>query len=204
MINLLPTATRESLTYARRNTKLRTWITALTTVNVILGLTVAGGWLYLRNETTQYWAQVDTGKQALVSQNQAEVKAQVEDLSNSLKLVDQVLSKEVLFSKLLRQVGAVMPAGAVLTNLNIDELTGGLDLQVAAKDYDTGTQAQVNLSDPENKIFESADIVNIQCNSGDDQDADSALAKAYPCTVQLRVLFAKDNPFLFINNEDKP
>jgi len=72
-----------------------------------------------------------------------------------------------------------------------------LDLRATAKDYQTATQVQVNLEDPSNKIFEKADIINIQCNN---QPIGPDVVKAqYPCTIQLRALFAKDSSFTFIS-----
>ncbi|HYH36468.1 MAG TPA: hypothetical protein VD706_03145 [Candidatus Saccharimonadales bacterium] len=49
------------------------------------------------------------------------------------------------------------------------------------------------MADPKNKIFSKADIVSITC-SDDNSD--------YPCTINIRALFAPNNPFLFINNKD--
>lgn len=86
-----------------------------------------------------------------------------------------------------------MPSGTALTSLSISKVQGGLDLNAKAKDYQSGTQVQVNLSDPKNKIFSKADIVSISCNNG---SADAS----YPCTVTIRALFSKDNTFLFTKN----
>ncbi len=121
----------------------------------------------------------------------------VQQLSDSLKLVTQVLQREILFSKLLAQTGAALPNGSVLTDLSINKLQGGLDLRVSATDYQTATQVQLNLQDPNNKIFEKADIVNIQCVTP--KPGNNALQNKYPCNVQLRALFAKNNPFSFIS-----
>jgi hypothetical protein len=85
-----------------------------------------------------------------------------------------------------------MPANANLTGLDINGVQGGLDITANAADYKTATQVQVNLSDPANKIFEKADIVDIKC--------DGSANANYPCQVTIRALFAKNNPFLFINN----
>jgi hypothetical protein len=86
----------------------------------------------------------------------------------------------------------------VLTGLSINKVQGGLDLQAAATDSQTATQVQVNLQDPKNQIFEKADIVNIQCAT-DASTAGDPLKSQYPCTVQLRTLFAKNNTFSFIS-----
>lgn len=143
-----------------------------------------------------------------IAETQAQLKVQkleetqkrVQDISSSLKLVLQVLAKEVLFSKLLRQVGAAMPPNTVLMNLSINKLQGGIDLQAGATDFQAATQVQLNLADSQNKIFSKADIVGIQCNSA---SASTPVAAKYPCTVTVRAQFAQNNPFLFINNGAK-
>jgi hypothetical protein len=108
-----------------------------------------------------------------------------------------VLSKEILFSKLIQQVGAAMPANTSLNGLSINKVQGGIDLTASAVDYTAATQVQVNLSDAQNKIFTQADIVSINCSTG---TSSSTQDTTYPCTVTIRALFAKNNPFLFINN----
>jgi hypothetical protein len=199
MINLLPPEVKENISYARRNTMLRKWAFALLIGIGVMSGTVFVGNLFLRQSTRSLSAQVAQGTEQLKIQKLEETQKQVESISSSLKLVVQVLGREVLFSKLLQQIGSAMPRGAVLTNLSVTKLQGGIDLQAAATDYQTATQVQVNLQDPENKIFEKADIVSIQCASN--TIVTGGISDQYPCTVQIRALFTKNNPFLFINNK---
>jgi hypothetical protein len=103
-----------------------------------------------------------------------------------------VLSGEVLFSKLLKQLGTLTPPNTSLSALTITQGTTGIDITANTADYNTATQLQVNLADPNNKIFSKADIVGINCSSND--------AGRYPCTVNIRALLADNNPFLFIND----
>lgn len=200
MINLLPDEKKKAIQYARRNARLRKWSTVLICVCALLILVTASGILVLKKSTDSFNARTHEGQKSLEQQNQEQVKKQVETISGSLKLVVQVLSKQVLFSSLIKQIGSVMPSGSVLTNLSINKLEGGIDLQAAATDYQTASQVQVNLSDPSSKIFEKADLLNIQCKSPTDAAPDPFTA-TYPCTVQVRALFKKDNPFLFINKD---
>lgn len=203
MINLLPPTVRESLSYARKNTSLRRSAVAMTIVLICIVVTLLGGLLYLRQTSQTLANQIDTTKQQLQIQNQETIEKDVENLSSTLKLVVQVLSKQVIFSDLIKQVGAAMPRGTVLTSLSINQVSGGLDLQAKAADYQTATQVQVNLKDPESLLFEQVDIVNIQCQTDSTASADP-LNSRYPCTIQLRALFSKTNPFLFINKGNKP
>jgi hypothetical protein len=190
MINLLPKDTKTDLLYARRNTILLRWITACAFVLIGVGLLVAGGYIYLSQSIENYSKQVDTSRNSLAAQKIEETQKQVEDISNNTKLVTQVLSREILFSKLLRQLGASLPADTTLRQFQVDKLQGGLTLQGAAKNIEAATQLQVNLQDPNNKIFDKADIENINCATTSDS--------TYPCTVQIRALFSKNNPYLYI------
>lgn len=192
MINLLPLDVKNSIDYGRRNTQLLRWCSALVIGIVGTALVVTFGLFYINESTQSYSKQVAKTTIELNDQKLPEVQKRVEGISSSLKLVVQVLSREILFSKLIKQVGAAIPANASLTGLSISKVSGGIDLSAAASDYNTASQVQVNLQDPTNKIFDKADIVNIACS------ATSAADPRYPCTVTIRAQFAKNNPFLFI------
>lgn len=196
MINLLPPELQSSLKYTRKNSQLRRWALSMTLLLIIMVVTLFGGLIYLRQTSRSLAKQIETSKSQLQIQDQENIQKNVEDLSSTLKLVAQVLSREVLFSKLLKQVGSVMPSGSILTSLSINQLSGGLDLQAKASDYQTATQVQLNLADPKSLLFEKVDIINVQCQTIASADP---VANRYPCTIQLRALFNKTNPFLFIS-----
>jgi Tfp pilus assembly protein PilN len=193
MIKLLPPDVKQNIAYARHNTVLRRWCIALSTSILGTAVVIVFGLFYIHQANTTYAAQVAKTTTELEAQKLPETQKKVEDISGSLKLVVQVLSREILFSKLIKQIGAAIPAKASLTGLSISKVTGGIDLSAVAFDYDTATQVQVNLQDPTNKIFDKADIVNITCSTA------AAVDLAYPCTVSIRAQFASNNPFLFIN-----
>ncbi len=193
MINLLPPDEKSDIMYARRNTVLRHWVFALLAVLVGLLLFLAAGQVYIAQTTTHLNKQVTTERESLKEQKLDETQKRLADLSNNLKLIIQVLSREVLFSKLLRQVGSVMPQGSVLSSIELSKVEGGIDLSAEAADYNTATRIQVNLQDPSNKLFDKVDIIQVSC-------APPVKDDPYPCKVTLRALFAKNNPFLFIND----
>jgi hypothetical protein len=193
MINLLPPETRKNITYARRNAHLRRWFCGVLVGIAGIALVTGAGYVYMERLGHSYKAQAVQAQADFDKQNPAAIKKQVEDISSSLKLVTQVLSREVLFSKLLSQIGATLPPGSVLLGLSINKVEGGIDLQAGATDYQTASQVQVNLQDPNNKIFDKADIISIRCDN-------SSTSGSYPCKVTIRAQFTKNNPFLFINN----
>lgn len=191
MINLLPTDIKDNIAYARHNRKLLRWSFALGIGMVGTSLIVAFGLFYINQASDAYAAQINKTQDDLISQQLPETEKRVEEISSSLKLMVQVLSREILFSKLLQQVGSAIPANASLTGISISKLSGGIDLTAVAANYDTATQIQVNLSDPANQIFDKADLVNIACSA-------NTADPRYPCSVTIRAQFAKNNPFLFI------
>lgn len=115
------------------------------------------------------------------------LKKEVTSVSNNLKLMVTVLSKEILFSKLLAQLGTITPQNVVLTDLSISQTESAIDITAQAANYNAAAQLQANLADKNNQIFSSADIVNITCASGSTATTNTA----YPCTVNIRALFAK-------------
>ena len=193
MINLLPAATKQQLQFARRNSVLKNWVFA--TIIGLLGvlIVIAAGQLFISHSNAVWQKQVNDTKQQLEKQQLQQTQNRVTEMSDSIKLASQVLSKQVLFSKLLSQITTVLPTGTSLQSLSIKSAEGGIDLTAVAKDYQSATQVQINLADPKNKVFDKADIVSVTC-----QDSSKNL---YPCTVTVRALFAKDNVFQYSTNQ---
>ncbi len=206
MINLLPPEVREDISYARKNTLLLRWVALLIIVIIGIFIVVFMGQLYINQSSKSYASQIEDAQNALKVQKLEETQEKVKGISSSIKLAVDVLSRQLLFSSILRQIGAAVPEGAVLTGLSIDKVEGGIDLSAAATDYNTATQVQLNLQDPNNMIFEKADIVNVQCNTPSGAvNATTGVANTsqldilYPCKITVRALFAKNNSFLLIN-----
>lgn len=194
MINLLPPELKQGYRYARRNVGLRRWVSLFLVAFIGLGIVSTYGLLKIQQSTVSYNKQIADTQALFQKEDFAGTQKQVKDISSSFKLVVQVLKQEVLFSELLKQITTTIPDNANLTDLNISQISGGIDLSAITTDYQTATQVQVNLSDPANKIFSKADIVSINCGGGTSN-------AAYPCTVNIRALFANNNPFLFINDK---
>lgn len=193
MINLMPPAQKEALAYARRNARL---VKVMSVIFVaLLGALVitVGSLFYLRQSTSSVQKSINESKSGLAAQNETQVLQQAKDMSDNLKLALDVLSNEILFSQLLNKIGEIMPSGTVLEGLSLsNEVFGiGIDLEVGARNYESGSRAYVNLNDKNNALFEKADLIDINCN---DESRDGP----YPCLVNIRALFAKDNPFKLV------
>ncbi len=193
MINLLPPEAKQSIYYARKNTVLLKWLFALFAAIAGVFLIIFFGQVYISQATNQLNEDIARGEQNLAAQDLEETQTKAQEISDSLNLVVQVLSRQVLFSQLIRQVGAAIPEGAVLTGLTINETEGGISLTADATDYSTATQVQVNLEDPANMIFARADIENVRCDLDDDE---------YPCQISIQALFGENSQFLLISDSD--
>ncbi len=195
MINLLPNDYRESLRYARKNSILLKWLTGVVIIMLLASGTIFIGRAYLQMEAKRFDNLNKETQAELQAQNIEETLDKVQNISDNLKLIVQVLQNQVIFSELIKQVGAVMPPGTILSDIEISEVQGGIDLTARSTDQNTATQIQINLTDPKNKLFDQVDIVTVTC--------DPAVDPAYPCRVTMRALFTKNNPFMFINNRKK-
>jgi len=194
VINLLPPAIKREYRYAAINTSLVRWIFGTAVALIGVGIIGTFGMLILRQTTDDTQAQIDNTQLSLARAHLSQTNADIKNITGSVKLVEQVLGQEILFSKLLKQMATALPNGTSLTGLNIPAATGALDVTVAANDYATATQVQINLASPANQIFSKADIQSVKCGSTDPNSA-------YPCTITLRAQFSPNNPFLFINQK---
>jgi len=119
MINLLPPDLKQDYRYARYNRRLMHWIVAFA-IAIIGAAVITGAGMYIMNNSIDdYKSRIATAQQQLAADNLTATQAQVSTISNNLKLMVKVLSKEILFSKLLNQLGALTPSNAELTGLTI-------------------------------------------------------------------------------------
>jgi len=196
MINLLPPETKDNYAYARRNSRLAKWLFTMSMAFVGLAMLGVFGIFFLDKTAKSYDSQVSVMQTNLKQQKQAETEKEVKEISNNLKLALQVLSKQILYSQMLKQLATIIPSNTALSNLTISDGQKALDITANTTDYAAATQLQVNLADSTNKIFSKADILNINCNgSGATEES-----KKYPCAVTIRALFNTKNPFLFTSN----
>lgn len=197
MINLLPPDLKQNYRYARRNRRLVFWAFAFLAGIVGAAILTGSGLIIMNRSINTNKTEITAIEDRLASQNSSNAQKEVKAISNNLKLMVTVLSKEILFSKLLVQLGNTTPPNVVLTNLSISQAESAIDITARATNYNAAAQLQANLADPANKIFSKADIVNISC--ADTRTSTKGISTSYPCTVTIRALFADDNPFLFIN-----
>lgn len=191
MINLLPPDYRLHLRVGRLNVRLSRWLAIGGIMIGGLVLILAAGWLYMDQQIKDSNHSITTTQQQLEAQNLEKVRKQADEISQNIKVINQVLSREIRFSSLIQEIGKVMPSGTVLKSLTLSEkVAGGIDLSANARDSTAVAQIAVNLGDPDNNIFAQVDIININCSSANN---------AYPCTGTFRALFDNKTSGRFLN-----
>ncbi|HEX5394896.1 MAG TPA: hypothetical protein VFW52_00885 [Candidatus Saccharimonadales bacterium] len=192
MINLLPNDYKLNLQFGRQNIKLARWLLVSLVMIFILVLILGAGWLYISKQISDLNSSIAATQSQLQSQNLEKVRKQADEISQNIRVINDVLHREIRFSSLIDEVGKVMPPGTKLSSLTLsDKVDGAIDLNADAKNSTAAAQMAVNISDPKNKLFSKADIINVNCTSQE---------KDYPCSVRLRALFDAKTSQRFINS----
>mgnify|MGYP000294717103 CR=1 FL=1 len=181
MINLLPPAYTDKILYGRKNGALMKWLVWVGIANLGLLLLLFFGWVYIDRQSDNITSQIDFAQKQLKIQNLDEVEKESKQITNNVRTINQILGREVLFSRLIQEVGKIIPSGAVLGSISLTQVSGSIDVLVNSRDNNSAVQAAANLSDPKNNLFEKVDIVNINC-TGSTPD--------YPCTSTFKALFS--------------
>jgi Tfp pilus assembly protein PilN len=162
MINLLPPSYATRIKYGRLNTRLRIWIIGALISIAGLILIFIGGWMYLDSQSQSLQKQLDTTNAQLKSQDLEKVKKDSAEITGDIKVINQILGSEIHFSKLIQDIGTVMPPNTALATLSLSgDNSGAIDLTANAVDNPAAAQIAVNLNDPANGLFSKVDIVDI-------------------------------------------
>ena len=191
MINLLPTDYKLGLHYGRLNLRLARWLVFGIAIIGGLLLILGSGWLYMEQQTKDLNRSISTTQNQLKAQDLEQVRGQADEISKNIRVINQVLGREIRFSSLLQEIGQAMPPGTVLNSLTLsDKVSNAIDLNASTKNSTASAQITVNLSDPKNNLFTKVDLVSVTCSSEE---------KNYPCAVKLRALFDKKIFERFLN-----
>lgn len=194
MINLLPPQKKSAIVYGRYNARILRWLTLIVIALLGLAIVMLGSLFYIKQDMRSHEVSIESSKKSLNEQGEQNILKQASDISGRLTLVENVLSKEVVFSKLLPHIGSLIPDGAMLNSLVLSRDTqNAIDLSISAKDFETASQTLTNIRSSDSLLFEEADANSVTCNDTEN--------KGYPCIASIRATIVADNPFLLLNEE---
>jgi hypothetical protein len=192
MINLLPDQIKEEIVYAKRNCVVVKWICSVLLIIVILvGMTIFGQ-IFINKNASSIQSVTELTNQRIEDQNLESTQQDIEALSTNFKTVTQLLSQQLLFSKLFTKIGSIMPADAILSGITLIADESSIDLNIAATNKEAATQAFINISDPENGLFEEADLISVNCSS--------TSTSSKPCAAVVKVVMEAGSNYYFLNS----
>ena len=104
MINLLPDNIKKEIIYGKYNRILVGWIFAIVVVIIAVGCMTVFGKVYINKNTNNIQSITELTEQRIKDQDLAATQKDVEALSSNFKTVTQLLSKQLLFSKLFVKI----------------------------------------------------------------------------------------------------
>lgn len=193
MINLLPPERALDIRYGRSNARLIRWIIGMVAAIAGLIVIISSGSAYIGRQSSNLESNIASLQQRFQAQKLDQVQKDAKEISGEIKVINQVLSREIKFSSLIQEIGKAMPPGTVLGSLTLTKADGAIDLSANARDYSSAALIAANLNDPSNGLFEKVDVININCTSG------TSAATTYKCSGAFRALFSKAAQKRFLN-----
>ncbi len=158
MINLLPTAVKTDRAYGRRNVIMLSTIILLFSACLIVISVFLVSQRFIGKDDEQIRTQITENNKSVL-----ELEKQIKDISavaKRLETTSKVYDSSINFSKLIPQIGGLLPRGTIINGLS---LTGGttdpLTLSVSMTSADLAPVLQSNLV--QSDLFEAADINSI-------------------------------------------
>lgn len=183
MINLLPYDEKRQIRASRFNSILLRYF-------IILWM---GGVFTAAIFGTSYFTLMNTkdGAERLLTQNQNKssayesVQQQVSTINTNLSAAKNVLSQQVLYSKVLVGIGQATPPGVIIDKLTLSPTTFGTSVTLQAYARDSESALALKTAYQSSSIFSNVSLQNLSgANTG------GAVA-GYPVTVVLNVTINK-------------
>ena len=180
MINLLPPEEKRQLRAARTNTLLLRYNLSLVGAVVFLGLAIGVTYVYLSN--------TKVSAETLISENRArvadfaEVQTQADVFKANLATAKQILDNEVVYTKVMLAIAALLPNGTILDKLSLDSQTFGTETTLSARATSYENALRLKEAFEKSSLFTNVHFQSI--NSGGQAP--------YPLTVSLNVTIKKD------------
>ena len=178
MINLLPPKRVFGIKVARNNTILRRYLELTLMAMLFLCATVLIAHYFIHQQNVNTRTAIELEEVKLKELEPINKKA--EDLSKTVNIIDNLISRNIKFSELLVKLGAVMPDGSVLTGLqfSVDSLDSPLVVSAQINDEQKAAILRNNLAGSD--LFERVEIKNITLSEESTNSAGSSVPSSAP------------------------
>ena len=180
MINLLPPEEKRQLRAARTNWLLMRYNLLLIGAVIFLALAIGVAYVYLTAAKANAETVITENKAKVV--DFTEVQAEADAFRSNLTTAKQILDNEVVYTKVMLAIAALMPSGTVLDKLNLDSQTFGTQTTLAARTSNYENALKLKEAFQKSPLFTDVHFQSI--NSGG--------VAPYPLMVNLNVTIKKD------------
>lgn len=159
MINLMPPAVKEDIRYARLNVLLVQYCILAALVSLGLVATMFFGLTLLNNDEQLIKDAISQREKTLENLKADEDRAR--ELSGQITTISGLLNKELDYSEVITQIGGLIPQGATLQALNLQQTIKQepLSLTVSVDNQEKAAVVQQNFEN--SPLFAGADIQSI-------------------------------------------
>ena len=192
MINLLPYDYKQELVYARRNYLLLKWLFALFVAAIFILAISFGGVFAINNERAKAEASAVSETNEINNSSEKTEFDRYKKFKTDYDTVVKLLSKQLRYTKIIQDIGQILPNGTTIDGIKLAPGTTSLTLSVNGTSQEAIRQAFVNLSNDntQKQLFPKADLESITCS-------DNAATKA--CTGSIKVLLSANSDYYYIN-----
>ena len=192
MINFLPPEIKSDIKYRRKNKKLINWLLVLITFIFIIIITIGFGIFIINQKASNLDRLVTVSEQRITDQDLESYQKKAEGFSNNLETAIKLLKDQLLFSKIIRTIGATLPPNTKLEKLEYTTANEILTLNIKSPDQNTISVAYKNIQESgskENSLFSKADLVKVTCSTEKNE-----------CIGTIVVLLNKNSNYYLLNN----
>lgn len=181
MINLLPPADKRQIQAGRSNT-------LLVRYNILL-LAAVGFLMVAIGIVHVYFGNTKSGAEQVIKDNQAKVvdyadtEKEANEFKSNLAIAKQILGKEVIYTKVILEISALLPKHVVLDNLNLDAKTFGTPITLNAHAKTVDDAIALKTAFQSSPLFSDVNFKSISTEEA---------GGAYPVSVNLSVTINKD------------
>lgn len=196
MINLLPYDYKQELMYARKNYVLLKWLMALS-IAVIFVLAISfGGAFVINNERAKAEALAKAESDAINNSADKTEFDNYKKFKSDYDTVVKLLSKQLRYTKMIQDIGQLLPSGTRIDGIKLTPGTTSLTLSIHGDSQDSLKNAFVKITSTtsQKQLFPKADIESITC---------SETASSKDCTASIKVLLSADSQYYYINSITK-
>ena len=199
MINLLPYDQKQDIAYARKNYMLIKWLVALLIAMVFILAISLGGAFIINNERAKAEASAKAEAEAIAASDEKQEFDKYKKFKTDYDTVVKLLSKQLRYSKIIQDIGNILPEGTNIDGIKLTPGATSLTLSVNGESQQAIRKAFVNISKPndQNKLFPKADLESITCSDN------ASTVSSKTCTATIKVLLNADSGYYYINSIPK-